>query len=187
MKLKELMQGRIPKPDFEGYVTNDDFVLAVDCSENGSAEVSEYEVVQLGATGLDAQLNPVTQDKQYIRAGQSTTKTGTQRSFAINGDRYIGDGFQDFAMSHSIKYGTGNTVIRPYVYFCILNGAGEKGEGSIIVGSDASGNTGESAGIDIEIRKAGAMPAEYVWTPPTDPEPAPNPTPDSPENNEGGI
>ena len=43
----------------------------------------------MGIAGLDAQLNPVTQDKQYIRAGQSTTKTGTQRSFTVSGDRYV--------------------------------------------------------------------------------------------------
>ena len=36
-------------------------------------------------------LKPVTQDKQYIRSGQNTMKTGTQRSFAVTGDRYVGD------------------------------------------------------------------------------------------------
>lgn len=58
-------------------MTNDDFVLAVDCSADGNAaSAADYAVVQIGVSGLDAQLNPVTQDKQYIRAGQSTTKTG---------------------------------------------------------------------------------------------------------------
>lgn len=60
-------------------MTNDDFVLAVDCSADGNAaSAADYAVVQIGVSGLDAQLNPVTQDKQYIRAGQSTTKTGTR-------------------------------------------------------------------------------------------------------------
>lgn len=164
MKLSELMAGHTPDPTYEGYVTNDDFVLAVDCSENGSADVADYAVAQLGVTGLDANLNPVTQDKTYIRAGQSTMKTGNQRSFSVSGDRYVGDDFQDFALSHAILYGTGSTVIRGYVYFNIKNGKGEKGEASIIVNSDGSGNAGESAEVDIEIRKASAQPTEYTYT-----------------------
>jgi|GEM_PF-163151 len=163
MKLSELMAGRIPNPDFEGFVTNDDYVLAVDCSVDGKAAVGDYAVVQMGVAGLDAQLNPVTQDKQYIRAGQSTTKTGNQRSFAVSGDRYVGDAFLDFAMSHSIKYGTGNSVIRPYVYFCVLNGKGEQGKVSIIVNSDGSGDAGGNSEIDIELKKAGEAPAEYTY------------------------
>ena len=164
MTLTELMTGRTPSATFEGFVTNDDFVLAVDCSADGSAAVGAYAVVQLGVAGLDSNLNPSTQDKTYIRAGQSTTKTGNQRSFTVNGDRYVGDDFQDFALSHAIKYGTGNAVIRGYVYFCVLNGKGEKGKLSLIVNSDGSGDAGESSEIDIELRKAGDAPAEYTYT-----------------------
>lgn len=168
MKLSELMKDHTPSVDYEGFVTNDDFVLAMDCTEDGSAaSPGDYAVVQIGVAGLDANLNPITQDKTYIRAGQSTTKTGTQRSFAVSGDRYVGDEFQDFAFSHKVKYGTGNAVIRPYVYFCMLNGKGESGRASIIVNSDASGNAGESSGIDVEIKKAGDAPAEYTYTAPT--------------------
>lgn len=164
MTLSELMTGRTPSATYEGFVTNDDFVLAVDCSADGSGAVGTYAVVQLGVAGLDAQLNPVTQDKQYIRAGQSTTKTGNQRSFAVSGDRYVGDDFQDFALSHAVKYGTGNAVIRNYVYFCILNGKGEQGKCSIIVNSDGSGDAGESSEIDIELKKSGDAPTEYTYT-----------------------
>lgn len=165
MKLSDLMNGRTPSPSFEGYVTNDDYVLAVDCSTAGSAvSVGDYAVVQMGVTGLDSNLNPITQDKTYIRAGQSTAKTGNQRSFAVSGDRYVGDDFQDFALGHAVKYGTGSAVIRDYVYFCILTGGGEKGKVSIIVNSDGSGNAGESSEIDIELKKAGDAPVEYTYT-----------------------
>jgi hypothetical protein len=168
MLLSELMSGKTPSADFEGFVTNDDFVLAVDCTETGNAaNPNEYAVVQLGIAGLDAQLNPVTQDKQYIRAGQSTTKTGNQRTFAVSGDRYIGDAFQDFAQSHAIMYGTGNAVVRKYVYFCILNGEGEQGTVSIIVNSDGSGDSGESSEIDIELRKSGSAATPYTYAAPT--------------------
>lgn len=163
MTLAELMANHKPNASFEGFVTNDDFVLAVDCSAEGKAEVSAYAVAQLGVTGLDANLNPITQDKTYIRAGQSTMKTGNQRSFKVSGDRYVGDAFQDFALSHAIMYGTGTTVVRKYVYFCLLNGKGEQGEVSIIVNSDGNGSAGESAAVDIELKKSGAAPTEYTY------------------------
>lgn len=165
MKLSELMNGKTPNPDYEGWVTNDDFVLAINLTP-GTPEtaVSDYGVVQMGIEGLDSQLNPITVDKTYIRAGQSTQRTGTQRSFALTGDRYIGDDVQDYIFSHAIKYGTGNAVITDYVYFDILTGKGEKGKVTIIVNSDGGGNAGESAAIDVEFRKVGAVPEEYTYS-----------------------
>lgn len=167
MLLAELMAGHTVNPNFEGVVTNDDMVLAVDCGEEPAAdwsEVSTFAVVQMGISGLDSAMNPITQDKTYLRAGQSTTKTGNQRTFAVSGDRFIGDDFQDFALSPEIKYGTGSAVVRKYVYFNIVTGKGEQGEVSIIVNSDGSGEAGNNAEIDIELKKAGAAATEYTWT-----------------------
>lgn len=167
MTLSELMAGVTVNPSFTGFVTNDDWVLALDCGETAAADfeaVGGFAVVQMGVAGLDSNLNPITNDKTYIRAGQSTSKTGNQRSFSVSGDRYVGDAFQDFALSHAIKYGTGQTVIRKYVYFNIITGKGESGECVIIVNSDGSGEAGNSSEIDIELKKSGAQPAEYEWT-----------------------
>lgn len=166
MKLSELMSGVTPKADYEGWATNDDFILAIDLTPGAAvaAKTSEYGVVQLGVQGLDAQMNPSTADKVYIRAGQSTQKTGTQRTFSVSGDRYIGDDVQDFMFSHDIKYGTGNKVITNYVYFCMLTGKGEKGQVSIIVNSDGSGNAGDSSAIDVELKKVGSAPTEYTYS-----------------------
>lgn len=164
MTISELMAGKTPSATYEGYVTNDDYVLAVDCSTAGDDDVADYAVVQMGVAGLDAQLNPITQDKTYIRAGQSTMKTGNQRSFAVSGDRYVGDTFQDFALGHAVKYGTGSGVVRKYVYFCILNGVGETGSVAIIVNSDGSGDAGESSEIDIELKKSGDAPVAYTYS-----------------------
>ena len=114
MTLTELMEDVTVKSSFTGFVTNDDFVLAVDCGETPAASFTtagDFAVVQMGVAGLDSNLNPITQDKTYIRAGQSTAKTGNQRSFSVTGDRYVGDEFQDFALSHAVKYGTGQTVV----------------------------------------------------------------------------
>lgn len=162
-KLSELMAEYTPSDDYVGWLTNDDWVFAIGI-EGIEGEVENFEVVQMGIAGLDAQMNSVTQDKQYIRAGQSTTKTGTQRTFVVTGDRYIGDGAQDFIFSHKIKYGTGNDVIVPYVYFNVKDGKGEKGTVSIVVNSDSSGNAGESSSISVDFRKVGPTPVEYKYT-----------------------
>lgn len=167
MKLSELMAGVTLNTDFEGFVTNDDFVLALDCGETAAADwenEGDFAVVQLGIAGLDSNMNPITQDKVYLRAGQSTTKTGNQRSFAVSGDKYVGDEFQDFVTSHDIKYGVGQKVVRKYVYFNIVSGKGEKGEVTIIVNSDGSGEAGNNAEIDIELKKSGSAPTEYAYT-----------------------
>lgn len=166
MKLSELMANYTPDPEYTGWVTNDDYVFAIDLTPTADTATKEesFAVVEMGIAGLDAQLNPVTQDKQYIRAGQSTTKTGTQRSFAVTGDRYVGDEAQDYCLSHGMKYGTGNGVVTNYLYFNILTGKGEKGQCSIIVNSDGSGNAGESSAVDIEFRKIGSNPSEYTYS-----------------------
>lgn len=167
MKVSELMANHELNPNFEGIVTNDDWVLAVDCGETAATDwtsANDFAVVQLGIAGLDSNLNPITQDKTYIRAGQSTVKTGNQRSFALTGDRYEGDEFQDFALSHKIKYGVGQTVVRKYVYYNIITGTGEQGEVCIIVNSDGSGEAGNSAEIDIELKKSGAAPTEFSYS-----------------------
>lgn len=166
MKLSELMANVTPNTKYTGWVTNDDMVFAIDVAPAGTTatKTSEYAVVQMGIAGLGANLNPVTSDKTYIRAGKSTQKTGTQRTFTATGDRYIGDEAQDYCLSNKIKYGTGNAVVTNYVYFNILTGVGEKGQVTIVVKNDGSGNSGDSAGIDIEFRKVGNQPEEYTWS-----------------------
>lgn len=164
MKLSELMANYTPNADYEGWVTNDDYVFAINLTpETANTAVTDFAVVEMGIAGLDAQLNPITQDKTYIRAGQNTMKTGTQRSFSVTGDRYVGDEAQDYCLAHATKYGTGNKVVTDYVYFNVLTGKGEKGQCSIIVNSDGSGNAGESSAIDIEFKKQGKTPTEYTY------------------------
>lgn len=165
MKLSELMADKTPNKSYKGEVLAENFILAVDCTERGNAaSPGEYAVVGEFIAGVAAQLNPETKDKAYLRTGKTTIKTSTQRSFSITGDRYVGDEFQDFALSHPIKFGVGEEVRRKYVFFNALTGEGEQGEASIIVNSDGGGNAEESAEIDIELRKAGANPKEYTYS-----------------------
>lgn len=163
MKLSELMTEITPNPAFEGYTTADDMVLAVDFS-GVATHPADYLVAQFGLTEQSGQLAAQTQEAQYIRTGQVTIKTGTSRSFTINGDRYNMDAFQDALLSHAIKYGTGQAVIKPYVYFNSLTGKGERGKISIAVEDDLSGAAGENASFSATLTST-IKPEEYTYAP----------------------
>lgn len=172
MKVAELMADITPSKTFAGIANTDDFVLAIYIGEMTAGtepDVDDYEVVQGAVAGVDANLSSETSDKTYIREGKSTNKTSTQRTFSVSGDRKIGVPFQDFCFSHSIKFGNGAAVIRPYVYFCMLTGEGERGESSIIVNSDSSGNAAETAAFDVNI-SATKLPEAYTYTKAEEPE-----------------
>lgn len=164
MKVSELMTGVTPDPAFEGWVTADDMVLAVDISGDSTTTPANYELVQVGVKTVDASLNAEKKTNAYIRAGKSTTKTGTQRTFAIDADRYIGDEFQDYALSHAVKYGVGQACVVPYIYFDRLTGKGEKGKVSIVVDTDGSGAAEENSGISISLEKSGDAPVEFTYS-----------------------
>lgn len=168
MTISTLMTGRTPDPTYSGWVTGDDFVLAVDCGSTPVSSVTPqtvagFAVAQMGVSGLDAKLGAVTENKAYLRSGKNTIKTGNQRSFKITADRYAGDAFQYFCLSHAVKFGTGSAVVRKYVFFNILTGKGESGDVSIIVDSDGSGEAGNAAKVEIELKKCGDAPASYTY------------------------
>lgn len=163
MKVSEVMDGITPSKNFSGIANTDDFILAIDISDEGNAEVSDYEVIQGAVGGVDAQLSAESDTKTYIREGRSTSKTSTQRTFSISGDRKHGVPFQDFCFSHAIKFGVGSKVVRPYAYFSMLTGEGEKGDASIIVNSDGGGDAGATAEFDVDIQ-ATRIPEEYTYT-----------------------
>ena len=164
MTVQELMTGITPSASYEGIATNDDFVLAIDISADGDGDdPKDYAVFAEGVTSQDAQLETESDDKTYLHKGRRTLKTSTQRTFNISGDRAIGEDVLDFIMSHSIKYGVGQAVIRNYVYFCTLTGKGETGKVSIIVNSDGNGDAGATAEIDVDVKAVG-VPTEYTYS-----------------------
>lgn len=165
MKLSDLMDGRTPSASFEGFSTADDMVLAIDFTGE-AADPNLYTVAQEGITEQSGALSAQTQDSQYLRTGQVTIKTGTSRSFTVNGDRYNGDEFQDAILSPAVKFGTGQTVIKPYVYFNMLTGKGEKGKISIAVEDDLSGAAGENASFSATLTST-IKPTEYTYAPTT--------------------
>lgn len=165
MKLSELMKGRTPSADFEGFSTADDMVLAIDFTGTAT-DPNEFIVAQNGITEQSGALSAQTQDAQYLRTGQVTTKTGTSRSFTVNGDRYNKDDFQDAMLAHDMKYGTGQAVIKPYVYINMLTGIGERGSVSIAIEDDLSGAAGENASFSATLTST-VKPVAYSYVPVT--------------------
>lgn len=163
MKLSELMQGHLPSPNYEGVSTADDMVLALDISRGASTPAGEYLVAQGGIKEHSGALNPQTQSSQYLRTGQTTIKTGNQRVISVKGDRILGDLFQEFALSHEIKFGVGSTVVIPYIYFNILTGKGEKGNATLLVEDEPGGSAGENATFGFTLNTV-ATPAEFCYT-----------------------
>ncbi|MDL2214470.1 hypothetical protein LJB76_02790 [Clostridia bacterium OttesenSCG-928-O13] len=160
------MGSRSPNPAYKAATadTTDAYVLAVNLSE--ATDPNEYIVANEGITEHSGSLNPQTSDTQYLHTGLRSSKTGNQRQFALAGDRFSGDEFQDAVLAHGMKYGLGNTIVRDYVYFNALTGLGEKGKIAIMVEDDTAGAAGENATFSATLYAQG-IPDEYTYAPAT--------------------
>lgn len=155
--------GITPSAAYKGIETTDDFVLAV-CTEDSKKEsVKDWIVCADHVREHSGALNASTSDNTYIRTGPVTTKGTPQRTLTINGDRYKGDAFQDFLLGHEMVYGSGQSVILPYVYFSLRTGVGEKGEAAFIVTSDVGGAAGAIATFACDVKGIGT-PAKFDYT-----------------------
>ena len=163
MKAKELFAEEATNPSFEGIVVTDNMVLLVDCSKEQNVDIDDYAVVQAGLKSTSGSLNPEEKTNSYIRQGKSTTKTGTQREIGFELDRYVGDEFQDFALSHDMLYAIGQKAVVNYAYFNMITGVGEKGKGTLSISSDAGGNAEENLTVSGSIKKSGAIPAKLTY------------------------
>lgn len=162
--LAEFMGSRSPNPNYKAETadTTDAYILAVNLSE--ATEPTGYIVANEGITEHSGSLNPKSSDTEYLHSGQRSSKTGNQRQFSLAGDRFSGDDFQDAVLAHGMKYGTGNSIIRDYVYFNALTGKGEKGKIAIMVEDDTAGGAGENATFSATLYAQG-KPEEYTYTP----------------------
>ena len=91
------------------------------------------------------------------------TKSAVQRTLSVNGNRCVGDAFQDFLLSRKIVFGTGSDVIVPYIYFSLRTGKGEKGSCTLVVTSDVGGSAGSPATFACDVKGIG-IPAEFDYT-----------------------
>ncbi len=167
MTVADIMANFSPSKTATGIQDVDKYVLAIaaplDSEAVTAGDFLRYSVLELGVTGYDAQLNAQSETSHYIRQGESTTKTGTQRTFSVKGHVYVGDPALDHLLSKKVKYGTGEDAIVDYLFFNVSTGLGESGRATALVNSDASGNAGEPAGFSVELQKNGAAPDDFDY------------------------
>ena len=163
MKLKELFAEIITDPDFEGFITTDQVVLAIDTTPAQNADVDDFDVAYMGFTDRSSSLNPKEKTSSYYYHGESSIKTGNQRTIDFKAERYKGDPFQDFVTSFEMKYAKGQKSIVRYAYLDVLTGMGEIGKGTLIISDDGSGAPEENLSIGGSIKKSGEDPAELNY------------------------
>lgn len=154
-------KGIEPSADYTGPERADDFIFAFQTNAAKQAKITDWIVCQERVKEHSGALNATTEDVDYIRA-RATEKGEVQRAFTLNGNRCVGDAAQDFLLSHAVKFGSGSSVIFPYVYFSVKTGKGEKGEAAFIVTADASGAAGSAAGFACDVKGIGT-PAEFDY------------------------
>ena len=144
-----------PSATYKGTEDTDDFILAFQTDASKQTKKSDWIVCADHVKEHSGALNATTNDEAFIRTGTVTSKTGTQRTLSVNGNRCVGDAFQDFVLSHKIKYGTGSDVIVPYIYFSIRTGKGEVGNAVLVVTSDVGGAANASATFAVDVKAVG--------------------------------
>ena len=163
MLLQEYMT-TLAAAEATGEYAGRDMVLAVDCTESGDAATpGEYACVGVHIEDVGASLSPKSEDRSYVLEGDSTVKTSTQRTFTVEGARYVSDTFQDFCCKPEIKFGTGGAVQRKYVYFHSGTKEGEQGILTILVKNDGSGAASDPAEFEVEL-KSSSRPQAYTYT-----------------------
>ena len=155
--------GITPSASYTGIETANDFILAFQTDKSKQSKEADWIVCADHVKEHSGALNASTNSDTFIRTGPTDTKSATQRTLSVNGNRCVGDAFQDFLLSHKIKYGTGSDVIVPYIYFSLRTGKGEKGSAAIIVTSDVGGAAGSKATFACDVKAIGT-PDEFTFT-----------------------
>ena len=156
-------KGIEPKASYTGTEDTDDFIFAVQTDSSSQTKESAWIVCADHVKEHSGALNASTNSDTFIRTGPTDTKSATQRTLSVNGNRCVGDAFQDFLLSHKIKYGTGSDVVVPYIYFSLRTGKGEKGKVAVVVQEDQTGDAGENAGFSVDLMGQGS-PEEYTYS-----------------------
>lgn len=163
MKLKELFATVTTDPSFEGFITTDQMVMAIDTSDTQDADIDEFDVAYMGFTDKSSSLNPKEKTSSYYYHGESSIKTGNQRTVDFKAERYKGDPFQDFVTRFDMKYAKGQKSIVRYAIINMLTGEGEIGKGTLILSDDGSGAPEENLSIGGSIKKSGEDPQELKY------------------------
>ena len=163
MKLKDLFATVTTDPSLKGFITTDQMVMAIDTSDSQDADIDEFDVAYMGFTDKSSSLNPKEKTSSYYYHGESSIKTGNQRTVEFKAERYKGDPFQDFVTRFDMKYAKGQKSIVRYALINMLTGEGEIGKGTLILSDDGSGAPEENLSIGGSIKKSGENPTKLIY------------------------
>ena len=167
MTIKELMtKVGTPDPAFRGILVADDWVTAIDTTPASATATKdeEYAVLQEGLTSAPVATNPETKQRQYIRGGKQTVKTGSQLTIALAGTHYIGDAALDYILADARVFGIGQDVVTNFIHYNIKTGKGVKGKCSISIESYAGGAAGEDSTFSATLSQTESQPAPWIYT-----------------------
>lgn len=166
MTITELMAGKTVNADYEGLLTVDDYVLAIDTNPTATQATVDksYEVLQKGVTGYPASLNPEEKTRQFIRTGKQTIVTAKQFTTTVSGTRYVGDPAQDFILSQSKLFAVGQDLVTNFILFDMKTGKGFKGKCSIVLSTLVDGSAGDDAGFSVDLKSTEVEPTEWTYT-----------------------
>lgn len=163
MKVKELFANVATDPSFKGFITTDQMAMAIDTSDSQDADIDDFDVAYMGFTDKSSSLNPKEKTSSYYYHGESSIKTGNQRTVEFKAERYKGDPFQDFVTRFDMKYAKGQKSIVRYALINMLTGEGEIGKGTLILSDDGSGAPEENLSIGGSIKKSGEDPEKLNY------------------------
>ena len=108
--------GLTPSSGYQGIENADDFIFAICPSDDKADKIGDWLVATERIREHSGSLNATTNDATYIRTGPITTKGNTQRTFSIQGDRYVGDAFQDklYADGAALEHNLDSSAINTY-------------------------------------------------------------------------
>ena len=163
MKLSQLMKGITPNPDYIGVDIADNTVVAINPSKQGVSTFDEFIVFRQAVTEISPTFESQTTETTYYGTGTNVTKTGTNFSISVTGDRYMGDEAQDLIFDLDNIQAIGADAIYELVCFNINTGKGYAGTFTAAQEQNSGGSAGENAPATVTFNKIAMNPVKFDY------------------------
>ncbi|MCI8442847.1 MAG: hypothetical protein HFG27_09990 [Provencibacterium sp.] len=161
MQLNEFMGAHAPRAGYTGYLFGEDWLLALDTQ--GGAVEGEFLVARAGLRRLEAGFETAERTLFDEKAGPFSQRGGLRRFFLLEGDRRLDDPLQQQLFSHRLLYAKNGEAAMRYLFFCLRDGAGERGQLLPFIERDAGGAPGENTPFRLRLTQTGELPQAYRW------------------------
>lgn len=111
-----------------------DYVLAVDMSEDASADILDFMVLTQGVISIAPDFTPITVKRRYVDSGGAVIRKYSMRRFDVKMLRIVGDSVQDMLLIKGAEECSLEAAAVRYVYFDRRTGCGEYGTATVYLG-----------------------------------------------------